>query len=82
MLTVTTYTCKSCGDTVYSRTRHDFRRCSCGDVAIDGGFEYTRFIGDGVPGVLEIPYTKKELYDDWNKRCEGYGLIPGQKVEE
>lgn len=29
--------CLLCGDTVYSRTNHDFKRCYCGNVFMDGG---------------------------------------------
>lgn len=34
--------CLSCDAVVYSVNRHDFRSCSCGEVAIDGGKEYTK----------------------------------------
>lgn len=33
--------CLSCDDVVYSINRHDFRKCSCGSVSIDGGKDYT-----------------------------------------
>jgi hypothetical protein len=34
--------CLSCDDVVYSINRHDFRHCSCGNVSIDGGKDYTK----------------------------------------
>jgi|ERR1051325_2374008 hypothetical protein len=34
--------CCACGDVIYSVNRHDFRSCSCGNVSIDGGRDYTR----------------------------------------
>lgn len=34
--------CRSCGDVVWSRHRHDFRWCSCKECYIDGGRDYTR----------------------------------------
>ncbi len=34
--------CKSCGDIIISTHRHDFRRCSCGRVAVDGGHDYLK----------------------------------------
>ena len=34
--------CLKCGDVIESRTVHDFRRCSCGAVFVDGGLAYTR----------------------------------------
>ena len=36
--------CPKCGDTLFSRARHDFRYCSCGEVAVDGGFDYVRIV--------------------------------------
>jgi hypothetical protein len=38
--------CLSCGEVVRSRNRHDFRSCSCGTLAVDGGSWYAKRIGD------------------------------------
>lgn len=38
--------CKHCGETIESRHRHDFVRCRCGRVAVDGGLDYIRRIGN------------------------------------
>ena len=38
--------CLACGDTVESKHRHDFVRCRCGRVAVDGGKSYIRRVGD------------------------------------
>ena len=42
MITVSTIQCPKCKDTIYSRTRHDFRSCSCKSIFIDGGLDYTK----------------------------------------
>jgi hypothetical protein len=34
--------CKHCGDTIESTHRHDFQRCTCGAVFVDGGLDYLR----------------------------------------
>ena len=34
--------CRNCDNVVYSINRHDFRSCSCGNVSIDGGRDYTK----------------------------------------
>lgn len=34
--------CKKCGDIIQSDYRHDFRRCKCGTIFIDGGKDYLR----------------------------------------
>lgn len=40
--------CHVCGDLVSSRHRHDFRFCYCGNIAVDGGLEYIRRVGNGI----------------------------------
>ena len=37
--------CKKCGDIIESKSTNDYRRCSCGAVAVDGGKDYLRRIG-------------------------------------
>lgn len=36
--------CKLCNDIIESKTEHDFKMCSCGKVAVDGGTEYSKRI--------------------------------------
>jgi hypothetical protein len=38
--------CRKCGDEIVSTHRHDFRWCSCGSVAVDGGRAYLKRVGD------------------------------------
>lgn len=35
--------CKKCDDVIESTHSHDFRRCKCGAIFIDGGKEYQRY---------------------------------------
>ena len=37
---------KKCGDVIESKTGHDFKFCSCGSCAVDGGHDYLRRCGD------------------------------------
>jgi len=37
--------CKHCNDIIESTFVHDFKFCSCGKVAVDGGLEYLRRCG-------------------------------------
>jgi hypothetical protein len=46
MIVVNQIRCKKCGDTPFSRTVHDFSYCKCGAVAVDGGQEYLRRVGN------------------------------------
>lgn len=50
--------CAKCGDRPYSANRHDFKYCKCGAVAVDGGMDYLRRVGDFVNAKeisIEIP---------------------------
>lgn len=43
--------CKLCGDIVESLHVHDFQRCKCGAMAVDGGPEYGKRTGE--PSIIE-----------------------------
>lgn len=45
--------CDLCQDEIESTYTHDFKWCSCGNVAVDGGKEYMRRL-----------YQNKEAYTD------------------
>ena len=34
--------CNHCGDIIESKFTHDFKRCKCGAVAVEGGLDYTK----------------------------------------
>ena len=38
--------CRKCGDVIESTSVHDFKYCSCESVAVDGGHEYLRRLGN------------------------------------
>lgn len=38
--------CRKCGDIIESKTVHDFKFCSCGACAVDGGHDYLRRCGN------------------------------------
>ena len=77
--------CRKCEDVIISRTRHDFNRCKCLDVAIDGGHEYMRvcYETDADYQVIDIdlPYTSEELYQDWNSRRDKLDRFKLDKVK-
>lgn len=37
--------CLKCGDELISTHRHDFKRCSCGTIGVDGGQDYRKRMG-------------------------------------
>jgi len=80
-ITVNGVVCPSCGDRIFSRARHDFRRCSCGEVFVDGGFSYLR-VGytetppEQVAWQINPRITKAMLYEDWKAGTDKYGKVP------
>lgn len=38
--------CKKCGDIIESKSINDYKKCSCGAVAVDGGKDYLKRIGN------------------------------------
>lgn len=46
--------CPKCKDRIWSRHRHDFRKCKCGAVFVDGGRDYLR---RGTLTTCEMPKT-------------------------
>jgi hydroxymethylpyrimidine pyrophosphatase-like HAD family hydrolase len=52
--------CKKCGDTITSKSRHDFVPCSCGAIAVDGGRDYLKRTGD-----KEDIEELSEVYNDF-----------------
>jgi hypothetical protein len=55
-------TCLSCGDFIFSKHRHDFVECTCGAIAVDGGQEYLRRVGDFTNAVDHSWEISDELY--------------------
>jgi hypothetical protein len=41
-ITLNAVRCLKCKDVIVSEYRHDFKWCSCGNVAVDGGHSYTK----------------------------------------
>ena len=38
--------CKKCGEIIESTHTHDFKYCKCGAVAVDGGKDYLKRLGN------------------------------------
>lgn len=54
--------CLVCGDAIQSEHRHDFRKCSCGTVFVDGGRDYLRCGGD-FNELMLVPASTEETND-------------------
>ena len=82
---VASVTCPKCGDRIFSRARHDYRTCTCKETAIDGGFDYVKLTFTKEPPKVKrmrVYATRQELYDDWNRRKDKFGLIRPPKKDK
>lgn len=46
--------CLKCSEVIVSKHVHDFKWCKCGSVAVDGGLDYCKRVGDNA---------------DWQEAC-------------
>jgi len=57
--------CRHCGDIIESTYTHDWKKCSCGKVSVDGGHEYMRRSYYKEDDYIELSesreYTQQEL---------------------
>ena len=53
-LTQTGIRCPKCSEDIYSNSRHDFVSCKCGEVFVDGGFDYLRFGGADLSTIEQV----------------------------
>jgi hypothetical protein len=86
--------CKACDDVVYSVMRHDFRSCSCGNIAVDGGSDYFKlsFKDKETFEVLELDFltdtiSKNSMRQDCERCgdftvCDGSGICADCRAEE
>ena len=52
--------CKKCGDIIESKSTNDYKRCSCGAVAVDGGKDYLKRIESGSSVYSDRYYIKHD----------------------
>jgi len=70
-------TCNHCKDELESKHRHDFVKCSCGKLAIDGGKDYGRTLFETVEG-----YTNTSIYDDGTHELRRQYLVWGNNYDK
>lgn len=52
--------CRLCGDIIESFHRHDYVRCTCGEIAVDGGLDYMRCIAKDWSNFIRVDADGKE----------------------
>lgn len=53
--------CKLCGDILQSYHRHDYVKCSCGEISIDGGLDYLHCSAKNWENFLRIDDEGNEI---------------------
>ena len=51
--------CKKCKDIIESKHVHDFKWCTCKSIAVDGGLEYLRRVGN-LEDITELSEFEKK----------------------
>ena len=51
--------CKKCKDIIESKHVHDFKWCTCKSIAVDGGLEYLRRVGN-LEDIIELSEFEKK----------------------
>lgn len=48
--------CKLCGYFIRSKNKHDYRKCKCGAIAVDGGSHYCKRMGnsENIENIIEL----------------------------
>ena len=59
--------CNKCKDIIESKNVHDFKRCSCKSIAVDGGLEYLRRVGN-LEDIIELSEFKNKQEETYESR--------------
>jgi hypothetical protein len=55
--------CRLCKDIIESKSRHDYVRCSCGEIAVDGGTDYRKRSAGNLSNILELSEYHLEEFE-------------------
>lgn len=77
--------CNKCGDIIESKSRNDFRTCSCGAVSVDGGLDYIRRCGEledyeELSVLEESEELRQEVIKKYKKESDEETML--KKIEE
>jgi len=76
--------CKECYDIIESKYRHDYIKCKCGKIFVDGGDDYLRFGGDFNYILIDyngdwLEYNEIKKFESLNNKEEDMTLIENGK---
>lgn len=63
VITVNKAQCKLCNDIIESTSRHDFKRCKCGEISVDGGKSYMKRSAKNLSNIIEMSEGYEEEYE-------------------
>jgi hypothetical protein len=69
--------CRKCGDTIESTHRHDFVRCGCDAIFLDGGTEYIRYGGDSLADIKLLTETRSKTREEVESDLKRYSNYTG-----
>ena len=57
--------CKKCKDIIESKHVHDFKWCTCKSIAVDGGLEYLKIVGnlEDIIELSEFEMKQEKIYE-------------------
>lgn len=70
--------CKACGDIIESTHTHDFKWCSCGACAIDGGKSYLKRCAKNLEVFVDLSNIE---FDQHLLKCDICGAIHNYELE-
>ena len=59
--------CKKCKDIIEFKHVHDFKWCACKSIAVDGGLEYLRRVGNDIVEKYMTLAISKIMYDEFKR---------------
>jgi len=57
---VTGVKCPNCKEEIWSKHRHDWHQCRCGDTFVDGGRDYLRYGGKNITTIEKVEIETEE----------------------
>ena len=77
--------CRACGDIIKSKHRHDYVTCSCGEVSVDGGEDYTHINFKNRENLMLIDGDGNEIipkYKDMEKSADTKDCLEASDTKE
>jgi hypothetical protein len=77
--------CPNCLEVIYSRNRHDYHSCQCGEISVDGGFDYLRsswLVKTPIRVLVKAKGTMEELHQSYVDGDRKFGWIAASNAEK